>query len=313
MPSRSLASFAWLSIFAAVLTIGLKAGAFLLTGSVGLLSDALESLVNLATAVVALLVLNIAARPPDEEHQYGHNKAEYFSSGFEGALILVAAAGILATSIHRLFNLQAIDQVGIGAVISLGASLVNLLVAQVLLRAGRQYNSIVLEADARHLMTDVWTSVGVVIGIGAESLTGREWLDPVIALLVACNIVWSGLFLTRRSLLGLLDTALSRDECLQVISILRRFEQQEGIGWHALRTRSAGSRRFVSVHILVPDAWTVREAHDVSERIEQDIREALSTATIFTHVEPLNDPASWQDTALDRGESFVIPHPAPSP
>ena len=313
MPSRSLASFAWLSIFAAVLTIGLKAGAFLLTGSVGLLSDALESLVNLATAVVALLVLNIAARPPDEEHQYGHNKAEYFSSGFEGALILVAAAGILATSIHRLFNLQAIDQVGIGAVISLGASLVNLLVAQVLLRAGRQYNSIVLEADARHLMTDVWTSVGVVIGIGAESLTGREWLDPVIALLVACNIVWSGLFLTRRSLLGLLDTALSRDECLQVISILRRFEQQEGIGWHALRTRSAGSRRFVSVHILVPDAWTVREAHDVSERIEQDIREALSTSTIFTHVEPLNDPASWQDTALDRGESFVIPHPAPSP
>jgi len=298
----SLFRFAWLSIFAAILTIGLKAGAFLLTGSVGLLSDALESMVNLAAAFVALLVLNIAVRPPDEEHQYGHNKAEYFSSGFEGALILVAAVGIIGTSIHRLVNLQAIEQVGIGVAVSVAASLVNLLVAQILLHAARQYNSITLEADSRHLMTDVWTSGGVVIGIGAVALTGWAWLDPVIALLVAVNIVWSGFHLMRRSMLGLLDTALPKDECLRVATILKRYQQQESVDWHALRTRSSGSRRFVSVHLLVPDAWTVREAHALSERIELDIREALSAVTVFTHIEPLGDPTSWHDTMLDRAQ-----------
>lgn len=298
----SLFRFAWLSIFAAILTIGLKAGAFLLTGSVGLLSDALESMVNLAAAFVALLVLNIAVRPPDEEHQYGHNKAEYFSSGFEGALILVAAVGIIGTSIHRLVNLQAIEQVGIGVVVSVAASLVNLLVAQILLHAARQYNSITLEANSRHLMTDVWTSGGVVIGIGAVALTGWAWLDPVIALLVAVNIVWSGFHLMRRSMLGLLDTALPKDECLRVATILKGYQQQESVDWHALRPRSSGSRRFVSAHLLVPDAWTVREAHALSERIELDIREALSAVTVFTHIEPLGDPTSWHDTMLDRAQ-----------
>ncbi len=299
MSPVSLARFAWLSIAAALLTIGLKAGAYFLTGSVGLLSDALESMVNLVAAIVALIVLNFAAQPPDEEHQYGHGKAEYFSSGFEGALILIAALSIIGTSVHRLFHLQAIEQVGIGVVISVGASLVNLFVAQILLRAGRQYNSITLEADSRHLMTDVWTSGGVVVGVLAVALTGWKWLDPVIALLVAANIVWAGFSLMRRSIQGLLDPALPQDEYLKVTAVLNEF-QQDGVKWHALRTRSAGTRRFVSFHLLVPDSWTVREGHDLAERVEQRIRDTLSTVTVFTHVEPLGDPTAWNDTTLDR-------------
>lgn len=302
MPPKPLARFAWLSVFAAILTLGLKAGAFLLTGSVGLLSDALESMVNLAAALVALVALRIAARPPDEEHQYGHNKVEYFSSGFEGALILFAAAGIIGTSIHRLFNLQTINQVGIGTIVSVGASLVNLFVAQILLRAGRRYNSITLEANSRHLMTDARTSAGVVIGVGAVAFSGWTWLDPAIALLVAVNILWSGFHLVQRSLLGLMDTSLPEDEHLKVTSILKQYQQQEGIAWHALRTRSSGQRRFVSVHLLVPDAWTVQEAHNLSERFEEHVREALPTVTVFTHTEPLDDPTSWHDTMLDRAQ-----------
>ncbi|HEX3049280.1 MAG TPA: cation diffusion facilitator family transporter [Aggregatilineaceae bacterium] len=300
MSPVSLARYAWLSIGAALLTIGLKAGAYFLTGSVGLLSDALESMVNLVAAIVALIVLNFAAQPPDEEHQYGHSKAEFFSSGFEGALILVAAASIIGTSVHRLFHLQAIEQVGIGVVISVGASLVNLVVAQILLRAGRQYNSITLEADSRHLMTDVWTSAGVVVGVGAVALTGWKWLDPVIALLVAANIVWSGVTLMRRSLSGLLDPALPKDEYLKVTTILDRFQEQESVKWHALRTRSSGPRRFVSFHLLVPDTWTVGQGHDLAERVEQQIRDTLSAVTVFSHVEPLGDPRAWNDTTLDR-------------
>ena len=309
MPPVSLARFAWLSIFAALMTIGLKAGAYLLTGSVGLLSDALELMVNLAAAVVALIVLNFAVQPPDEEHQYGHGKAEYFSSGFEGGLILVAAASIIGTSLHRLFNLQAIEQVGIGVVISVAASLLNLVVARILFRAGRQHNSITLEADSRHLMTDVWTSIGVVIGVGAVALTGWKWLDPVIALLVAVNIVWAGVSLVRRSLLGLLDPALPPAEYLQVTAILDQVQQQDNVKWHALRTRSAGARRFVSFHLLVPDGWTVRQGHDLAERVEQQIRDTLASVTVFSHVEPLGDPAAWADTALDRAPAANAPAP----
>jgi cation diffusion facilitator family transporter len=305
MQPVSLARYAWLSICAALLTIGLKAGAYFLTGSVGLLSDALESMVNLLAAIVALIVLTYAVRLPDEEHQYGHGKAEYFSSGFEGALILIAATGIIATSVHRLLNLQAIEQVGIGVVISVGASLINLFVAQILLRAARQHNSITLEADSRHLMTDVWTSAGVVIGVAAVALTDWKWLDPVIALLVGANIVWSGFSLVRRSISGLLDPALPNEERIKVTTILDEFQQEAGLQWHALRTRSAGSRRFVSFHLLVPDTWTVRQGHDLAEQIEQRIRDALSTTTVFTHVEPLGDPKAWNDTSLDRAANSV--------
>ncbi len=305
MPEPSLARYAWLSVAAAIVTIGLKAGAYFLTGSVGLLSDALESFVNLAAAVVALIVLAIVARPPDEEHQFGHDKAEYFSSGFEGALILFAAASIVYSSVHRLLNPRTIEQVGVGVAISISASLLNLLVARILLRAGRANHSITLEADSRHLMTDVWTSVGVVAGVAAVGLTGLNWLDPVIGLLVGANIIWTGIQLMRVSLLGLLDTALPHEELQKILAILHQHQQQDGIAWHALRTRTASSRRFVSVHLLVPDEWTIRHSHDLAEQIEAEIRATLPRVTLFTHLEPISDPSSLQDTGLDRSQSPV--------
>lgn len=301
MKRSSLTRFAWLSIATAITTISLKSGAYLLTGSVGLLSDALESVVNLAAALIALAALIIAARPPDKEHEFGHDKVEYFSSGVEGTLILFAAASIAVTSINRILNPHSIEQVGFGVGVSVLASLINLGVSRVLLKASRQYDSITLEADARHLMTDVWTSAGVIAGVGAIAVTGLEWLDPVIALAVAANIVWSGIQLVRRSAMGLLDTALPAAESAQIQAVLDTF-QQEGVQWHALRTRQSASRRFVSVHILVPDIWTVRQGHNMLERIEQDMRQVLPNLTVLTHLEPLDDPVSWQDTALNRSE-----------
>jgi cation diffusion facilitator family transporter len=256
-------------------------------------------LVNLFAAVVALIALMVVAQPPDEEHEFGHDKAEYFSSGFEGALILIAAAGISITAIGRLLEPRPIEQAGLGLAISLAASLVNLGVAQVLLRAARRYESITLEADARHLMTDVWTSAGVLIGIVAVTLSGWLWLDPVIALAVAANIVWMGVRLVRRSLLGLLDTALPPAERATILAIFERY-CEEGVHTHALRTRQSGARRFITVHVLVPGSWTVSRGHDMLERIEQDICQALPHASIITHLEPIDDPASWQDMGLER-------------
>lgn len=299
MKRGSLTRFAWLSIVAAALTIGLKAGAYLLTGSVGLLSDALESLVNLVAAFAALLALTIAARPPDEEHQYGHDKVEYFAGGFEGALILIAAASIAVAAVSRLLHPQPIGDVGLGLTVSVVASLINLGTARVLLRAGAAYHSITLEADARHLMTDVVTSVGVVLGVGAVAATGWIWLDPLIALAVAANIVYTGASLVRRAGRGLLDTAVPAPEQASILGVLERYSQ-EGLQFHALRTRQAGARRFVTVHVLVPGAWTVREGHAVAERIERDLRRVLPNATVTTHVEPVEDPVSWQDATLDR-------------
>lgn len=302
----SLTRFAWLSIGAAVATIGLKAGAYLLTGSVGLLSDALESLVNLVAAVVALVVLTVAARPPDEDHAYGHDKAEYFSSGVEGGLILIAAISIAYAAAGRLFDPQPIEQAGLGLAISVAASAINLVVARVLMQAGRHYHSITLEADAHHLMTDVWTSVGVVIGVAAVALTGWERLDPIIALIVAANIVWSGARLLQRSALGLLDTALPAEERAQVVTILAGYGEREGTQYHALRTRQAAARRFVSVHILVPGSWTVQSGHALLERIESDVRAALPNCTVFTHLEPIEAPESFEDQTLDRREAAAV-------
>jgi cation diffusion facilitator family transporter len=299
MDRSLLTRFAWLSIAAAALTIGLKGLAYWLTGSVGLLSDALESFVNLAAACVALVVLAIAARPPDEEHAYGHDKAEYFAGGLEGALILVAAASIAATAVPRLFHPQPLEQLGLGLLLSLAASLINLGVALILFRAGRRYESITLEADAQHLMTDVWTSVVVLTGVGAVAVTGWERLDPILALLVAGHILWTGVGLVRRSVLGLMDTALPAQERAAVQAILDRYGQ-EGIRFHALRTRQAGARRFVSVHVLVPGEWTVQRGHDLLERLEEEIRGALANVVVFTHLEPLEDPLSWQDTGIVR-------------
>jgi cation diffusion facilitator family transporter len=288
-----------LSILAAILTIALKGTAWALTGSVGMLSDAAESVVNLVAALFAFVVVQWSTRPPDEEHAYGHEKADYLSAGLEGALILIAAVTIGWSAIDRLLHPQGLDSVGIGVAVSVGASLINLAVGRILIRAGREHQSIVLEADGRHLMTDVWTSAGVVIAIVAVALTGVDALDPIVALLVAANIVVTGVRLVRRSTGGLMDRALEPDELSTVDQILREFESDE-VRFHALRTRRAGSRAFVSTHVLVPGDWSVQRGHDLAERVEEALREALGNTTVFTHLEPLEDPASFADTGLDR-------------
>ncbi|GAB1469522.1 cation diffusion facilitator family transporter [Chloroflexota bacterium] len=296
-----LTRFAWLSIGAAVITITLKSIAYLLTGSVGLLSDALESIVNLVGAIMALAMLTVAASPADEDHAYGHSKAEYFSSGVEGTLILIAAVSIIITAIPRLVTPEPLERVGLGLGVSVVSSLVNLGVAMVLLKAAKQHKSITLEANARHLMTDVWTSVGVLAGVGLVALTGWERLDPIVAFIVAANIIWSGIRIVRMSALGLMDTALPAEEQAKLKNILEKYTQS-GVEYHALRTRESGSRQFVSFHILVPGKWTVHRGHQLLESIEADVRRALPSATVFTHLESLNDPASWEDTTLDRPE-----------
>jgi cation diffusion facilitator family transporter len=294
MERSSLKKYAWLSIGAAVATIVLKSLAFLLTGSVGMLSDAAESLVNLAGAVVALRMLSVAARPPDESHPYGHSKAEYFSSGTEGVLILIAAVAIAYAAVQRLFDPQPLADVGIGLVVAVAASMINFFVARVLLRAGRKYDSITLEADARHLMTDVWTSVGVIAGVAAVAITGWLRLDPLIALLVAANIVWTAVGLLRRSAAGLMDASLPEDEQAAVVKVLDQ-HQSQGVEYHALRTRQAAAQRFVSFHFLVPGSWTVQRGHALMEQIENEICQELPGAVVTAHLEPLEDPVSFDD------------------
>lgn len=300
MTRQSLTRYAWLSITAAVVTIVLKALAYWLTGSVGLLSDALESIVNLVGGFIALAMLTVAARPADEDHAYGHGKAEYFSSGVEGSLILVAAVSIAGAAIQRLFHPQELAQVGLGLFVSALSSMVNLGVALLLLRVGRAERSITLEANAHHLLTDVWTSVGVLVGVVGVVATGWLWLDPVVALLVAANIVWTGAKIICRSIAGLMDPALPPVDRERIIAVLDRYRTDE-IQFHALRTRQAGARRFVSIHVLVPGAWTVQHGHDLVERIEADIRTELPNSYVFTHLESLEDPASWEDEVLERG------------
>lgn len=296
--------FAWLSIATALATIALKATAYHLTGSVGLLSDAFESLVNLAGALIALAMLMIADRPPDELHEYGYSKAEYFSSGAEGALILIAAGSIVWAAVLRLLTPRPLQQLEIGLAVSFSAAALNFVLARLLFRAGRAHRSITLEADAHHLMTDVWTSIGIIAGVLVVRVTNWERLDPVIALAIAVNILWTGLQLVRRSALGLLDCALPQADQTTIQNILRRYEQQE-VCFHALRTRSAARRSFISFHALVPGTWTVQRGHDLLENVERDIRAAMPGATVFTHLEPLEDPTSWQDLTLDRSETKV--------
>jgi cation diffusion facilitator family transporter len=295
----SLARFAWLSVAAAITTIALKTVAWRMTGSVGLLSDALESLVNLGAAAMTLVMITIAARPPDEDHAYGHGKAEYFASGAEGLLILLAAGGIVWAAAGRLLHPRPLLQLGLGVAVSVAASLVNLGVALVLLRAGRRYHSIALEADGHHLMTDVWTSAGVLVGVGAVALTGWQRLDPLVAIGVALNIVWTGVRLVRRSSLGLLDTVLAPAERRALDEVLSR-HAGDLVQFHAVRTRQAGARRFVSMHVLVPGAWSVRRGHALLEEIERDIRAAVPNATVETHLEPIEEPVSFEDQELDR-------------
>jgi cation diffusion facilitator family transporter len=298
MPRTGASKFAALSIAAALATIALKTLAWWLTGSVGLLSDAIEGTINLAGATVALAMISVAARPPDEDHAYGYSKAEYFSSGLEGTLILIAAIAIGIASVDRLITPRPLENVGPGLVVSAAASLINYLVARRLYRAGDHYRSIALEADARHLMTDVWTSAGVIAGVAAVWVTGWLRLDPLIALAVAANILWSGYRLMQRSIHGLLDRAVPPEQMRALSGVLDRYRAR-GIDFHALRTRQAGARSFVSLHVLVPADWTVAQGHKLAHEVEVDIRAALPDATVMTHVEPLGYPESYRDMDLD--------------
>lgn len=295
----SLSRYAWLSIAAALATILLKGAAWWLTGSVGLLSDAIESFVNLAGALMALAMLTLAAMPADDKHAYGHGKAEYFSSAFEGFLILLAAFSIGYTAFQRLLNPQSLEAVGVGLAVSVVASIINLLTSRTLMAVGRKYNSITLEADAHHLMTDVWTSAGVIAGVGLVWLTGWLWLDPAIAILVALNIVWTGWQLMQRSASGLMDVAIPADKLAALETLLEQYRGQ-GLDFHALRTRQSGSREFITLHVLVPGQWTVKQGHDWAERIELDIARLLPQSHVTTHLEPLEDPVSMVDQALER-------------
>lgn len=298
---RPITHYAWLSIAAAVFTIALKLIAYFLTNSVGLLSDAMESFINLAGALMALWMLTIALRPADDDHTYGHSKAEYFSSGIEGILIFIAAIFIGFASVERFFNPKPIEQVGLGLLVSIGASLINLVVSLILFKAAKRYNSITLEADAKHLMTDVWTSGGVLIGVGAVAITGWIQLDAIVAFFVACNIVWSGLSIIRKSISGLMDKALSEEEQCKIRAILETYKR-DSIEFHALLTRQGGARQFVSFHVLVPGSWTVLQGHELLERIEADLRMAFPAIVVTTHLEPLEDPSSYRDITIDRLE-----------
>ena len=301
LPRAQLTRYAWLSIGAALLTLGMKTGAFVLTGSVAFLSDALETLVNLGAAMVALIALSLGARPPDEDHAYGHGKVEYFSSGVEGTLIVLAAIAIWAQAIRRLLEPAPLAEPGLGIVIILLAAGINLGVALILRRVGRRERSITLEADAQHLLTDVVTSVGVVFAVVGVSITGWAWLDPLVAMAVGLGLVLAGIRILRRSLLGLMDTALPPRELGPVEAVLERYARR-GVGFHALLTRQAGARAFVSVHVQVPGGWTVQRGHELLEKIEGDIRRVVPGVTVFTHIEPAEDPVSWEDEALDRPE-----------
>ena len=297
---RTLQGYAWLSVGAAVATIVLKTLAWYVTGSVGLLSDALESLINLAAALLLLSMLRLAAAPPDDLHPHGRYKAEYFSSGIEGALIVIAAAGIVYAAVPRFFAPQPLDAPMLGIALSALATAINLGMALRLLSVGRRLHSIALEADGHHLMTDVWTSVGVVAGVALVAATGWLILDSLIALAVAAHITWTGVMLMRRSFAGLLDAAIHGSEQAAIENLFAEYRRRYGIEFHALRTRQAGGRRFISFHLLVPDAWTVGRAHQLSEEIEERIRSLVPSAITLSHIEPIADPSSYDDIKLER-------------
>jgi cation diffusion facilitator family transporter len=289
-----LTKFAWLAIAAAVVTISLKFAAYLITGSVGLLSDAAESVVNLVAAFVALVVLHVAAKPADDNHHFGHSKAEYFSAAIEGIMIFVAAVVIIVAAVRRFIEPRELEQVGLGLAISVVAAVVNGLVAVVLVRAGRRHRSITLEADGRHLMTDVVTSVGVVGGVTLVALTGWLRLDPILAFLVGCNIIWTGWGLIRRSVDGLMDHTMTPEENARLRTVLARYASAE-VAFHGVRTRESGHEKHVTMHVLVPGAWTVQRGHDLLEDIEDAVRDEFDHVEVVTHLEPIEDPRSYEE------------------
>lgn len=293
----SLTRFAWLSLTASLAVLSLKLVAWAITGSVGLLSDAMESTVNVVAAAVALAALYTASRPADATHHFGRGKAEYFSALVEGLMIVIAAGLIIVTAVERLLNPRPLEQLGVGLAISAVASIINGAVAMILIRAGRNHRSIALTADGKHLLTDVWTSVGVVVGVGLVALTGWDALDPVIAIAVALNIIVTGTKLMRQSTSGLMDATLPPEDHREIVAVLGSFESDD-VHFHALQTRQAGRQRFVSVHVLVPGEWSVQQGHDKLEEIEQALHSALQDAHVHTHLEPLEDPRSWD---VERG------------
>jgi len=301
MKTGSLRKYIYLSIIAAILTILLKLGSYFVTGSVGLLSDGLESCVNLVAAIVALVLLTLAEKPPDARHEFGHTKAEYFSSAIEGGLIVLAAASIIWSAFPRIINPKPLENVGAGLLIAVGASLINLVVAIILVKNGRKHKSITLEADGNHLMTDVWTSAGVLAGIAIVKLTGWLILDGVVAILVALNIILTGYKLMRRSAQGLLDSALPKEEEDLIVGALEKFKASN-VQFHSLMTRQAGRRKFISVQLLMPGKFSIRQGHNLSEQIENDLRLLFpgSQTTVFTHLEPSEDPESMLDIGIDH-------------
>jgi len=298
--STGLERYAWLSVGTAIVTLAIKWAAWWLTGSVGLLSDALEAFVNLGAGLLALWMLRLAASPPDAKHPYGLSKAEYFSAGIEGSLIVLAAAAIIASALPRLAAPQPIETPAFGLALSGAAAAINFAVALILIRAGRENHSITLEADGRHLMTDVWTSAGVIAGVAVVWATGWLLLDPLIAIAVGVQIIWSGVGLMRRSVLGLLDPAIPDTDLREIGKLFAEYSKRYGVTFHALRTRQAGARRFVSFHLLVPDEWSVKRAHQLSEELEARITSLVPNASLLTHIEPISDPASYEDQGLDR-------------
>jgi len=299
MKEQSITRFAWLSIGTALIILFLKTIAYFLTGSVGLLSDALESVAILVSAITALFMLRLAEKPPDDDHLYGHTKAEYFSSIVEGAFILVISFSIGTAAINRLFHPQPIEQPFIGLAVASIGTILNAVIAFVLLREGKKNNSITLEADGQHLMTDVWTSLGIIAGVALVSLTKIQILDPIIALLVACFIIVTGLKIMKKSVLGLMDTSLPDSEIKKINTILLKY-CSHGVSFHGLRSRQSASRKFMSVHILVPGNWSVQKGHDLLEKIEKDINQSFSKMTVLTHLEPIEDPKSADDISIDR-------------
>ena len=293
-PAGGAQRYALLSIGAAVATITLKVVAWQLTQSVGLLSDAVESVVNLLAAVVALWALRFAAEPPDAEHRFGHSKAEYFASGFEGLAILGASIAIAVTAWERIADPRPIEAAWLGIGVSAVASAINGAVAFVLFRAGRRLDSITLRSDAHHLMTDVWTSAGVLAGVALVQLTGWHILDPVVALAVATNIVWMVGRILLETAHGLLDKTIPEGEQASLERLLSQYRTGD-VTLHAVRTRQAGPVRFVDMHVLVPGSWNVQRGHDLCEEIEEKVRAILPRASVLTHLEPIEDPASWDD------------------
>jgi len=290
---KSLIAYTYLSISTALVTISLKLIAYFLTQSVGLLSDAIESLVNLMAAIIAFLAIRLAEKPADKKHPYGHSKAEYFSSVAEGIFIFLAALAIIFSAINRMIYPKMIEQVSIGLLISSAATLINFLVGKKLISVGQKYQSITLEADGHHLLTDVWTSAGVITAIFLVDKTKILILDPLVAILVALNILLTGSNLIRRSLSGFMDEALDKNDLSKIDKIFQKY-QKKGLIFHAIKSRQSGQKKFLSFHALFPKSYSIKKAHDLVDKIEKELKRKVFNLQIESHLEPKNDKKSFE-------------------